>query len=135
MPGLGLSSPHTSSVGTGIGRSSGWGGIGNLMLPGEGNGLPGGTRSVPYSSASQAQALTVDDTPHEINVQQNPDIRRLLDDMRKYRGQLASGNDVDAINSMMRARDLASGMAKEWEGISAMHGFGPGSGAGALGLG
>lgn len=98
-------------------RTAGWGGGGGTPTYGGGGGQGGGG-NMRYTAAQQAQAVAI--PPLEISAQRDPNLDRYMamfesnageyDTMRK---ELAEGTDQDAVNAMMRQRDLTSGMAKE----------------------
>lgn len=85
-----------------------------------GKGLPGGGQSsyVP--------------PPMTTNVQANPQIGGILDEMAGYRKNLAANTDHDATNAMQRQRDLMSGQMKEFGAMAGARGARPGTGAHAL---
>lgn len=72
-------------------------------------------------------------TPMNINVQQNPAMEGILGEMKQQQAGLAAGNDIDATNALMRQRDMASGMMKEYGAMAGRRGFGPSSGMADIG--
>jgi hypothetical protein len=105
-----------------------------------GSGGRGSGRSSQYppSQSSQSSGKTASGDggkppkapPLKLDVEKNPDIQRALQDTIQYRQQLGAGTDIDAINAMQRARDLSSGILREFEGSGrASQLGGPGGGA------
>lgn len=90
---------------------------------GTGGGSMGNTQPVPQQNL----------TPMNINVQQNPDMQGIIGEQKKLQQGLAAGNDIDAINSMTRNRDMMSGMMKEYGAQAGSRGFGGGSGIADIG--
>ena len=66
---------------------------------------PVSVSTMPYTSYSA--------TPLTINSQRDPNIEQTYGDVRRYREDLAGGTDRDAVNAIMRQRDVVSGLAKE----------------------
>ena len=82
-----------------------------------------------YSYPAPPITSNVQTPPFTSTAARDPQLQAMYDAWGQYRGGLAAGNDVDAINAMQRQRDLASGMASEMESNAAMRGLGPESGA------
>jgi hypothetical protein len=115
------------------GRDSG-GGIGGSVgrFPGS-IPMPGGIQTV--GGAQQQQQALTKQQPMEMEVKRDPELQRIMGEMKDYRKNLSTGTDVDAINSMMRQRDAMSGIAKEFGAQASQMGAMPGSGASSLHMG
>lgn len=86
----------------------------------------GGSSFVPQPPPSFASYNV---TPLSINTSRDPGIEQTYGDVRKYREDLSAGTDRDAVNAIMRQRDVVSGLAKEVGQERALATGGAGSGA------
>lgn len=63
-----------------------------------------------------------------VDAQRDANLDQTYNDYRDYRGKLAEGQDQDAVNALMRQRDITSGMATEAGQLRALTSGGPDSG-------
>lgn len=94
-------------------------------FPSPGQGAP----STPFSFPAPPMTSNVQTPPFTSTAERDPYLQQMYQDWGTYRGQLAAGSDIDAINTLQRQRDLTSGMLSELGQNAAMRGLGPESGA------
>lgn len=93
--------------------------------------LVGGGGSQPlYNVGSQAAAIAPAPAPAPLAVSAERDrnLERLVGEAGSFRSSLAAGVDQDAVNALLRQRDIVSGMAKEAGQLRALSSGGPESG-------